>query len=209
MARPVNANAEETRQRILSAASLLFSTHGYEGASVRQIASGAGVSLGMIRHYFGSKEGLYRACLSSAFSIYGGVSTLIADGVAAGGSAAEVVAHAVRVGFRFACDNRPACRLVLWDMMQRERWRSELGDSEMLPFLLTTARALAKPLGRPAGELALVMRTLTFLVARYATADHDEVAYLLADGAAGVHATEETLRALEEHLVDVAVRLYT
>ena len=70
MARPVNANAEQTKRRILHAASELFADHGFDGTSVRQIAAGAGVSLGMIRHYFGSKEGLWKAVVSSHFTEY-------------------------------------------------------------------------------------------------------------------------------------------
>lgn len=208
MARPVNANAEQTRRKILVAASALFADNGYEGASVRQIASGAGVSLGMIRHYFGSKEGLYRACIGTAFEIYGNLGSHIAQGVAAGGDPKAVVADAVGRGFRFACDNRSACKLLLWDLMQRERWRNELTESEMMPFLLKTAKALAEPFGRGVADMALTTRTLVFLVVRYATADYDEVAYLLSAGASD-KATADTTQAVEDHLVDVAIRLYT
>ncbi len=208
MARPVNANAEQTRRKILVAASELFAEHGYEGASVRQIASGAGVSLGMIRHYFGSKEGLYRACIGTAFEIYGNLGSHIAQGVAGGGDPRAVVADAVRRGFRFACDNRSACKLLLWDLMQRERWRNDLTDSEMMPFVLRTAKALARPLGRAVADMALTTRTLIFLVVRYATADQDEVALMVSDGSID-RATPDTARAVEDHLVDVAVRLYT
>ncbi len=220
MARPVNANAEQTRQRILQGGADLFAERGFEGASVRQIARRAGVSLGMIRHYFGSKEGLYRACIASAFEIYGQVGQQIREGVRSGSSAAEVMAESVRSGFRFAYANRPACRLMLWDMMQGDRWRSDLDETEMVPFILDVARAMASRLGRPVGEMALITRTLIFLVVRYATADHDEVAVLLAAGddsaaraagaagADGAKATEATLQAIEDHLAAIATKLY-
>jgi AcrR family transcriptional regulator len=208
MARPVNANAQQTKHRILEAASKLFAEHGYEGTSVRQIASGASVSLGMIRHYFGSKEGLYRACIESVLAIFGELGSQIARGVAAGDKPAEVVSQMVRTGFAWACEHRSVCKLMLWDLMRRDRWRSKMGDSSMLPFVLATGRAVAGPLGRPAAEMALVTRTLIFLIVRYATADHDEVAYLLSDGTKDATADDTTVNALEEHLVDVAVRLY-
>lgn len=57
------ARGEDTRRRILEAALDLFAAHGYEGASTRQIAEGAGVNLPAIQYYFGSKEGLYRAII--------------------------------------------------------------------------------------------------------------------------------------------------
>ncbi len=55
------ARGEDTRRRILETALDLFAAHGYEGASTRQIADGAGVNLPAIQYYFGNKEGLYRA----------------------------------------------------------------------------------------------------------------------------------------------------
>ena len=39
----------------------LFATNGFEGTSVRDIASGAEVNLAMINYYFGSKEKLFEA----------------------------------------------------------------------------------------------------------------------------------------------------
>lgn len=50
--------------KILDAALALFRENGYRDTSVRQIAEKAGVSLGMINHYFGSKETLGAQVLS-------------------------------------------------------------------------------------------------------------------------------------------------
>ena len=57
------ARGEDTRRRILETALDLFAAQGYEGASTRQIAEGAGVNLPAIQYYFGNKEGLYRAVI--------------------------------------------------------------------------------------------------------------------------------------------------
>jgi len=51
---------DATRERLLEAALFLFGERGFEGASVRDIAAEAGVSQGLIRFHFGSKEGLRR-----------------------------------------------------------------------------------------------------------------------------------------------------
>src|SRR5690606_11099381 len=139
MARPVNANAEETKQRILEAASKLFADAGFEGTSVRQIAAAAGVSLGMIRHYYGSKDGLYRACIDSAYAIYGRLPRAIQRGLEDGGDPVEVLCDSVREGFRFAMRQRDACRLVLWNLMEHDSWRSANTENEMVPFILDTA----------------------------------------------------------------------
>ncbi|MFF0269390.1 TetR/AcrR family transcriptional regulator [Kribbella sp. NPDC004536] len=50
------------RARIRDAALRLFGERGIEGASIRDIAAEAGVSSGLVRHHFGSKESLREAC---------------------------------------------------------------------------------------------------------------------------------------------------
>ena len=50
------------RARIRDAAIELFADRGIEGATIRDIAQKAGVSSGLLRHHFGSKEGLRDAC---------------------------------------------------------------------------------------------------------------------------------------------------
>jgi AcrR family transcriptional regulator len=47
--------------QILEVAEKLFSEHGFEGTSVRDIAQEAGVNVAMISYYFGSKEKLLQA----------------------------------------------------------------------------------------------------------------------------------------------------
>lgn len=57
---PPRANLD----RILQAASDLFTTQGFHGTSTRDIAAQAGVSLGNIYNYFGTKEELFVSLLA-------------------------------------------------------------------------------------------------------------------------------------------------
>jgi TetR/AcrR family transcriptional regulator, regulator of cefoperazone and chloramphenicol sensitivity len=50
------------RARIRDAALRMFAERGIAGATIRDIATAAGVSSGLIRHHFGSKDELRRAC---------------------------------------------------------------------------------------------------------------------------------------------------
>ncbi|PRX96709.1 TetR/AcrR family transcriptional regulator [Allonocardiopsis opalescens] len=50
------------RARIRDAALRQFGEHGFERATIRGIAEAAGVSSGLVRHHFGSKEALRDAC---------------------------------------------------------------------------------------------------------------------------------------------------
>lgn len=55
--------AEKTRQDILNAAAEIFADKGFDGASLRIISDKAGTTHGMIRHYFGAKEDLWKAVI--------------------------------------------------------------------------------------------------------------------------------------------------
>lgn len=66
--RPPGADAERTRQRLLDAALDAFAARGYDGASIREITGAAGVGHNLVRHYFGSKDDLWRAALRHAFA---------------------------------------------------------------------------------------------------------------------------------------------
>jgi AcrR family transcriptional regulator len=51
--------AAETSSKILNAAQKLFSLHGFDGVSMRDIATAADVNLASLIYYFDSKQGLY------------------------------------------------------------------------------------------------------------------------------------------------------
>ena len=60
-------DAEQTRKRILEAATVEFARKGLGGARVDEIAARSKANKRMIYHYFGSKEQLFTAVLESAY----------------------------------------------------------------------------------------------------------------------------------------------
>jgi AcrR family transcriptional regulator len=61
-------NAVSTRQAILASARLAFARVGYDGAGVREIAKGAGVTAMLVNRYFGSKEQLFAEVLADTMA---------------------------------------------------------------------------------------------------------------------------------------------
>jgi AcrR family transcriptional regulator len=55
-----------TEARILEAATQIFFNAGYDRATIRAVASAAGVDAGLVMHYFGSKQELYRKVIDAA-----------------------------------------------------------------------------------------------------------------------------------------------
>jgi AcrR family transcriptional regulator len=60
-------DAEQTRRTLLTAALKEFAAHGYSGARAERIAKASRRNIRMLYHYFGSKEGIYRAVLENAY----------------------------------------------------------------------------------------------------------------------------------------------
>ena len=75
--RPDTENQPVGRLRLLEAAVRLFGRDGFDGTSLRALADEAAVSWGLIRFYFGSKEGLRDAAEELVLARYLG---LVAEG---------------------------------------------------------------------------------------------------------------------------------
>ncbi|MBA2609232.1 MAG: TetR/AcrR family transcriptional regulator [Actinobacteria bacterium] len=65
MGRIAGVTADQTRERMLAAAASVFARGGYDGASIAELASEAGVSSGAIYSHFGSKAELFAATLQT------------------------------------------------------------------------------------------------------------------------------------------------
>src|ERR1700692_1180770 len=55
-----------TEARILDAATRAFFSAGYDRTTIRAVASAAGVDAGLVMHYFGTKQELYRRVIDAA-----------------------------------------------------------------------------------------------------------------------------------------------
>lgn len=101
--------AEETRRRILRAATEEFARHGIAGARVDRIAQRSGMSKPMIYTYFGAKEQLF----DSVFDTH-----VMANVDLAPFDANDLAGYAVRLYDGYLAD--PALlRLVMWKRLER------------------------------------------------------------------------------------------
>jgi len=53
----------DARERLIRVAGTLFSKHGLDGVSTREISNEAGLNVSLISYYFGGKEGLYKTVI--------------------------------------------------------------------------------------------------------------------------------------------------
>ena len=59
---------EDSKERILDAATRVFAERGFHAATVRQICAAASMNVAMVKYYFGSKEKLYCEVVRRHFS---------------------------------------------------------------------------------------------------------------------------------------------
>lgn len=70
----------QARESILDAARTQFAQHGYGGATLRAIATEAGVDVALVSYYFGSKSGLFVESLRLPVNPAAVVDSLVAQG---------------------------------------------------------------------------------------------------------------------------------
>lgn len=70
--------ATTSRDAILAAARELFGSRGYEGTTIRGIATAAGVDPALVHHFFGSKDELFLTVLEVPETVMAGIPPLIA-----------------------------------------------------------------------------------------------------------------------------------
>lgn len=125
---PRERQKEETRSRIIAAATDLFAARGFEGTALPAIAEACGDRVSLIVYHFGSKDGLWRACVDA---IYAAVTAHLDAAEPAIDEAQGLprFALAVRAHIKAAAAN-PAFHRILF--------QEAMSDSERLRWLVDT-----------------------------------------------------------------------
>src|SRR5688500_9404660 len=100
---------EVREPQMLAAAERAFAERGFHAASVDAIAEASGITKPMIYAYFGSKEGLYRACMQRARAR---LLAALRDGVDTTAAPDQQLWHGLLAVFTFV-------------ERERDSWRSE------------------------------------------------------------------------------------
>jgi AcrR family transcriptional regulator len=87
-------DSELTKAEILAAARRLFAERGILAVSVRDVAKEAGVTHGLVHHYFGTKEQLTTEVIKSEVALGAGV--LVTNPIDASSDSVEVVRRVLR-----------------------------------------------------------------------------------------------------------------
>lgn len=124
------------RARIRDAALALFAERGMDGATIRDIAKAAGVSGGLVRHHFGSKDDLRAACDSYALDQLMQIKEQAVDGQLANASFMSAAHPTVLLLYRYLArslvDGSPAAAAMFDEMVELgEAWLTTHNPGQM------------------------------------------------------------------------------
>jgi len=125
------------RARIRDAALALFAERGMDGATIRDIAKAAGVSGGLVRHHFGSKDHLRAACDSYALDQLMQIKEqAVLDGQLANASFMSAAHPTVLLLYRYLArslvDGSPAAAAMFDEMVELgEAWLTRHNPGQM------------------------------------------------------------------------------
>jgi AcrR family transcriptional regulator len=185
---------------------------------MRAIASGSGVSLATVHHYFGSKSGLYDAVIEAMYLDMSALKDTLLPQVLAAESPAQVVQIVIREGFRFTRSHQNSLRLLLRTVIDAGEFTTERRDQRLVPFLEEAGQVFSEMTEVPASEVRMLAQTMAFLATRYAlttTREMGLITGLLSNPEEGRELPhledksaqgEQILKAVEDHLVALALR---
>jgi AcrR family transcriptional regulator len=171
-----------TEARILDAATQLFFSVGYDQATIRAVASAAEVDAGLVMHYFGSKQELFRRVIDAA---------PVPEFSAAPGQVAEQILAALADRL----ESEPVASLTLLRSMLTNREAAVAANTGIARYQAGIARAI------PADDAdlrAAIISAITFglTVSRYLIRS-DELS--TADPAHVVRLLRPVMRSLADH----------
>lgn len=150
---------ERTRQEILQAAFKLFTSQGYHGTSMRQIARQAGIALGGIYNHFKSKEEIFEAVTLMAHPIH---SILPALEHSQGETVDDVVRQSASQMFETLAEQQEFLNLMFIETVEFKGQHLPRMFSEMFPRALRFSTRLQKKRGRLRPEIPLPVMVVTF-----------------------------------------------
>jgi AcrR family transcriptional regulator len=122
------------RARIRDAAISHFGDEGYERATIRAIAATAGVSPGLLRHHYGSKEELRRACDEHVADTLRQINAQYLDDMSGAAADRRQLKPFERYVVRALAENSPSAAAIFDEMVtMTEQWLKRADETRPDP----------------------------------------------------------------------------
>lgn len=205
MARPIQADAGATKQRVLEAACSLFAELGLSQTTTRQIAKRAEVSLATMHHYFGTKGDLYQTCIDTTYTELGTLADELeaaALDLGQGTTLSSLVEMTIRRSYEFARRHRAEVRLLMRRILDKGEADPELRERYQLPLLERGVAMLAAATQRPVSSVRITFLAMHHIIVNFALTSSREIAIVTGNPTAS---PEQCITLIEDHLVSMAL----
>ena len=161
MGRIKGRKPEDTRDAVLTAATVTFAERGFANATLGMIASRAGVTAATLPYHFGDKQGLYDAVVDAIYK------DLLAFGPTLSGP--NSFAQVVDAVYGWAELRRDGIRVMLRSIIEAGGLDTKIRELRMGPVLDGMSRLIASHYETPVTSAREMVVTLTHLVMRFVT----------------------------------------
>ena len=201
MSRPKDADAEETRRRILQCACDLLADPN-QSFSLRAVASKADISVGALQYHFADKRTLMDACIDTVYDTFTQLGPTLASRLASADDVNELIERAIRFTFTYARQNRSILRVLETSVIQEGGLDPERHRATERPFIESIGKLVDATSTMSPQEARLRLNSLIVVGARYAIMEESAIAAIMppAEG-------KSTLDLVTEHLVSLALQL--
>jgi AcrR family transcriptional regulator len=154
-------------REILDAAERIFGDRGYQGTSMDEIAADVGVSKPLIYQYYGSKDGLFLACLSR---LRAQLLDAVSEAVLATPDAEQAMYAGFVAWFRFLDDHPRAWSVIVDEGMLSAGPAAQAADEVRADFveLIATMVRLNAPASIDEQEIQVIAQTISGATERLA-----------------------------------------
>ncbi|MBL8610961.1 MAG: TetR/AcrR family transcriptional regulator [Myxococcales bacterium] len=196
----VRRSPDEARTLILDAADRVFATHLPDAVGLKEIAREAGVSHGLVTHYFGTYDALVSATLQRRIERLRDAMAEVVMRAAAGGELADLDLFAEHRRAIAAAAREPAtARLAVWAVMSGKAEEGDFFPARIKGLKLLVDALVARgdypDATREDIELALIVQTAFVIVWSFGK---NAIA-----GAMGKKLTPEMAKSVEERLPEL------
>lgn len=184
----VDVSQPTSAERILNTALDLFAVKGYDATAVREICEAAGITKPTLYHFYGSKEGVLRALVTSGFERF---RRLVDSAIASPGSLRDRLRTLARALFESA-HRQPHFWRFMYGIVWAPPWTASEPTPSCAEFYAGVVGVLSAAAGEAvkAGELApgpldvrmlVVMGSITEAATGYVISGKPELTPQLAD----------------------------
>lgn len=152
---------KKTREEILLVSGPLFSRHGYDGVSMRDVATAVGLTQGALYYHFSDKDRLYLDAVTYEFRERGRV---LKSFLASDGTIWERLERYVGGLARMVATDKAFLRLMQWVLLDTDETRQSILASSAFTDMFVAVHDLARQLAphRDAHLLAMSILGLVF-----------------------------------------------